>query len=357
MQVYSDFLVRYNISVYIVSMIIKNTSPSSQKLRSIMQVVFLFLILFIGIQFIQYVAWLDSGGLGDAPRRPPGATGFLPIASIMSLSFLFQTGEVHSVHPAGLFLFIAFVIMSFIAGKSFCSWVCPFGLLSELLEKVHRRLFKRVLSLPRWLDYPLRSLKYLLLGFFLLAIIPMGAIELGHYLNSPYHAVADIKMYRFFAQITPFAAYVTLGLILFSLVIPYFWCRYLCPYGALMGFIGLFSPNKIKRNADSCIDCGKCTKVCPARILVDKVNTVRSDECTSCYQCVDTCPVKDTLEVTNFPTKRTIPTRLLGITIAATFVILVGIGYISGNWDSSLSAEKTLELYPGIDFYLHTGTY
>ncbi|MCF7904185.1 MAG: 4Fe-4S binding protein [Candidatus Marinimicrobia bacterium] len=338
-------------------MIDKNTSPSSQKLRSIVQLVFLVLILFIGMQFIQYVAWLDSGGIGDTPRRPPGASGFLPIASIMSLSFLIQTGDVHAVHPAGLFLFIAFVLMSFIAGKSFCSWVCPFGLLSEMLEKLHRRLFNSVLSLPRWLDYPLRSLKYLLLGFFLLAIIPMGAIELGHYLNSPYHAVADIKMYRFFAQISPFAAYVTIGLLVFSLVIPYFWCRYLCPYGALMGVIGLVSPFKIKRNAQSCIDCGKCTKVCPARILVDQVKTVRSDECTSCYQCVDTCPVKDTLEVVNFPTKRRIPTRFLGITVAATFVVLVGIAYISGNWHSSLTAAKTLELYPGIDLYLHTGSY
>lgn len=338
-------------------MIKKNTALSAQRFRTISQLLFLMLILFIGVQFMHYVAWLDSGGLGDAARRPPGASGFLPIASIMSLSFLFQTGKVHSVHPAGLYLFIAFVVMSFIAGKSFCSWVCPFGFLSEMLEKVHRRLFKKVLSLPRWLDYPLRSLKYLLLGFFLVAIIPMSALELSHYLDSPYHAVADIKMYRFFAQITPFAAYVTLGLLLFSFAIPYFWCRYLCPYGALMGFIGLLSPNKIKRNVDSCIDCGKCSKVCPARILVDQIKTVRSDECTSCYQCVDVCPVKSTLEVVNTPSKRLIPTRVMGITIVSIFIVLVGIAYVSGNWYSSLTPEKTLELYPGIDFYLHTGNY
>jgi polyferredoxin len=214
-----------------------------------------------------------------------------------------------------------------------------------------------VLSLPRWLDYPFRSLKYLLLGFFFVAVVSMGVLELQSYLNSPYHAVADIKMYRFFAHITPFALYVTLGLFILSFLIPYFWCRYLCPYGALLGFIGLFSPNKIKRNTDACIDCSKCAKICPARILVDQVKTVRSDECTSCFQCVDICPVKDTLQVVNVATKRSVRTRILGISLVATFLACVGIAHLTGNWQSSLSPEQTLELYPGIDIYLHTGTY
>jgi len=338
-------------------MIQKNDAFSSQPLRTIVQIVFLILILTIGIQFMQYTAWLDGGGMGDAPYRPPGATGFLPIASLMSLSMLLQTGVVHPVHPAGLFLFIAFVLMSWIAGKSFCSWVCPFGFLSESLESLHRKLFKRVLSLPRWLDYPFRSLKYLLLGFFFVAVVSMGVLELQSYLNSPYHAVADIKMYRFFAHITPFALYVTLGLFILSFLIPYFWCRYLCPYGALLGFIGLFSPNKIKRNTDACIDCSKCAKICPARILVDQVKTVRSDECTSCFQCVDICPVKDTLQVVNVATKRSVRTRILGISLVVTFLACVGVAHLTGNWQSSLSLEQTLELYPGIDIYLHTGTY
>jgi len=306
---------------------------------------------------MQYAAWLDSGGVGEAPYRPPGASGFLPIASLMSLSLLLQTGEVHPIHPAGLFIFLAILLMSWVGGKSFCSWVCPFGFLSESLESVHRKLFKRVFSLPRWLDYPLRSLKFLLLGFFLIAVIPMGIQELQSYLNSSYNAVADIKMYLFFAQVTPFTLYVILGLILISFVIPYFWCRYLCPYGALLGFIGLFSPNKIQRNLDSCIDCSKCAKVCPARIQVDKVKTIRSDECTSCYQCVDACPVKGTLEVVNLPTKRRISTRMMGATLVVIFIVLVGAAHLTGNWQSLLSPDQTLELYPGIDTYPHTGTY
>lgn len=336
-------------------MIARNTAPGTQTLRFAVQLVFILLLLFIGFQFFQYVGWLESGGVGEAPRRPPGAGGFLPIASIMSLSYLLQTGQVHMAHPAGLYLFMAFLLMSWIAGKSFCSWICPFGFLSETLEAVHQRIFKRTISLPRWLDYPLRSLKYLLLGFFLVAIIPMGAIELLAYLDSPYHAVADVKMYRFFAEITPFVLYTLLALVGLSFVIPYFWCRYLCPYGALVGFTGLFSPNRITRNDESCIDCAKCAQTCPARILVDQVAEVRSDECTSCYQCVDICPVKDTLVVLNRPARRPISTRIMGISVIAVFVVFVGIAVLSGTWNSALTPQDTLELYPGIDTYLHTG--
>ena len=70
-------------------------------------------------------------------------------------------------------------------------------------------------------------------------------------------------MYYFFAEITPFALTVIVGLVLLSIPIRGFWCRYLCPYGALLGILSLLSPQKIKRNPTTCIDCGKCAKVCP----------------------------------------------------------------------------------------------
>ncbi|MBD5701434.1 4Fe-4S binding protein, partial [Citrobacter freundii] len=73
------------------------------------------------------------------------------------------------------------------------------------------------------------------------------------------------------------------------------WCRYLCPYGALLGLFSLFSPFKIRRNADSCIDCGKCAKNCPSNIPVDRLIQVRTVECTGCMTCVESCPVASTL--------------------------------------------------------------
>ncbi len=336
-------------------MIVKNDIPSIQSWRTIVQVLFVVLVLWIGVEFYFFVDWLEADGAGEPPVRPPGSEAFLPIASLMNLSYTLQTGSIHPVHPAGLFIFLAIMLVSWIFGKSFCSWICPFGLLSESLVQIQQSLFKRVLEIPRWLDAPLRSLKYLLLGFFVLAIIPMGVAELLDYLDSPYHAVADVKMYLFFARITPFALYVVLGLVLLSAVIPFFWCRYLCPYGALLGMTGLLSLNRISRKSESCIDCAKCAQVCPARIAVDKVSRVHSDECTTCMQCVDICPVKDTLVLENVPSRKELPNWTVAAGVVVLFLLITGLGMLSGNWQGSVSPEMYLDLYPGIDTYTHTG--
>ncbi len=326
----------------------------TQTIRFTTQVIFLLLVLYIGWQVSQVIYWLDSGGIGQPPRRPPGAEGFLPIASLMSLKYLLLTGTVHMAHPAGLYLLLAFLLMSIWAGKSFCAWICPVGFLSETLEAVHQRLFGRILSLPRWLDIPLRSLKYLLFAFFFLTILGMGTQSLLTYLQSPYHALADIKMYRFFAHITPFVLWIMMGLFVFSLLIPYAWCRYLCPYGAFLGLAGTLSPTRIRRMEESCVDCGKCSRECPARILVDQIATVRSDECTSCYRCVDSCPVPAALAVqTRFWPKR-ISTRSMGAGILLLFLITVSLAILKGHWVSEIPSDRLLDLYPGIDTYLHT---
>ncbi|EIQ45311.1 4Fe-4S binding domain protein [Shigella sonnei 3226-85] len=62
-----------------------------------------------------------------------------------------------------------------------------------------------------------------------------------------------------------------------------------------MGVVSLLSPFKIRRNAESCIGCGKCAKNCPSRIPVDKLIQVRTVECTGCMTCVESCPVASTL--------------------------------------------------------------
>ena len=74
------------------------------------------------------------------------------------------------MHPAGLFLLLAFLGISIAFRKAFCSWLCPVGTISEWLWQGGRAMFGRNFALPRWLDIPLRGLKYLLLAFFAWAI-------------------------------------------------------------------------------------------------------------------------------------------------------------------------------------------
>ena len=248
---------------------VKNTAKPVQKYRFAIQSAFALLCLWIGIEFHFFVKYLQTDGAAGSSYRPPGVEGFLPISALMSLYNFILGHGVHPVHPAGLFILAGIITLSLIFGKAFCSWLCPVGFISELLADLGTKLFGRNLTPPRWLDLVLRSLKYLLLGFFVYSIFfLMTGAALESFLDSPYNRVADIRMYYFFADISRFALIVISVLMLLSIVIRHFWCRYLCPYGALLGIASLVSPNKIRRNTESCIDCAKCAKVCPSRIKV-----------------------------------------------------------------------------------------
>ena len=81
----------------------------------------------------------------------------------------------------------------------------------------------------------------------------------------------------------------------------------LVPVRALLGVVALLSPMRIRRTAESCIDCGKCDKACPAALPVSRLVQVRSAECTNCMECVAACPVEGALAVTITPVKQSVP--------------------------------------------------
>lgn len=122
--------------------------------------------IYIGVTFYYWVRYYETGGTSLYVPRPGGIEGWLPIAGLMNLRYTLETGILPPVHAAAMLLLAAFMLVSLLLKKSFCSWLCPVGTLSELIADVGKRLFGRNFALPRWLDIPLRSLKYLLLAFF-----------------------------------------------------------------------------------------------------------------------------------------------------------------------------------------------
>jgi len=312
----------------------------SQFLRSTVQAAFALLCIWIGVEFTLFMRWGTSGGTEPFVARPPGAEGFLPISALMSLKYLFLTGTVNCVHPSGLFILLAILSVSLLLKKAFCSWLCPIGTLSESLWMLGRKLFGRNITLPRWLDYPLRSLKYILMAFFVWSVATMDAGDLANFIYSPYNKVADIKMYLFFAGIGGVALWTIGFLILGSILIKNFWCRFLCPYGALLGFASFLSPLKITRTPSTCIDCRLCTKACPSGINVHQVTRVLSDECMSCLACVEACPVKDTLAMKAAGRSRPVPGWVFGVLVAGIFVAVTGLAVVTGHWQNSIAREE-----------------
>jgi len=312
----------------------------TENLRLAVQLASLAVVLWIGYRFVAWVGRLEAGDLDSA--RPPGVEGFLPISSLISLRHWFESGEFSRVHPAGLVILLLAIGTGVLLKKAFCSWICPVGIVSESLASVGRRLFRRRVKLPRGLDYPLRSLKYLLLAFFAYSIfVVMTPGEIVTFLHSPYNKVADVKMMLFFAHLTSFALKVLAVLVVLSVVVPYFWCRFLCPYGALLGLLSLASPLKITRTASQCIDCALCAKACPAGIGVDRAQRVRSDECTGCLSCVAACPVPTALQMET-PTRwrRVVrPTVFAGLVVAL-FYGGIQVAKIAGYWKTEITNEE-----------------
>lgn len=320
-----------------------------ENLRLGVQVLSLAVVLWIGFRFAQWVGHLQGGEIAGA--RPPGVEGFLPISSLISLRHWVETGEFSRVHPAGLVILLMAIGTGVLLKKAFCSWLCPVGMISESLAAVGRKIFRRRVSLPRWLDTPLRGLKYLLLGFFVWAIFfQMTPQDIATFLHSPYNKVADVKMMLFFTHITAFALKVLAVLVVLSVVVPYAWCRFLCPYGALLGVISLASPLKITRTASNCIDCELCAKACPSNIRVDRARRVRSDECTGCLSCVAACPVPSALQLeTPSPWRRAVRPAVFAALVVMLFYGGIQVAKVSGYWKSSISNEEFLRRVQEID--------
>src|SRR5574340_515078 len=324
----------------------------SQAIRRAFQLAFLLLNIWIAVEFFLFVRYYESGGATVWAPRPPGVEGWLPIASLMNLKVWLLTGELPVLHPAGMFLLIAFLAISWLLRKTFCSWLCPVGTLSEWLWRLGRSTFGRNWRLPRWADILLRGLKYVLFGLFLYAVVGMPVAGIRAFLEGQYGVVADVKMLNFFRFMGVTAAATVGALVILSVFVQNFWCRYLCPYGAFFGLAALLSPTRIRRNTETCIDCAKCAKACPALLPVDKLVAIRSAECTGCLECVAVCPAANTLAL-SLPKRRAVPAWAVAAVIAVLFLGVCGYARWSGHWRTDLPSRVYFELVPHAKEFTH----
>ncbi|MGA9957395.1 MAG: 4Fe-4S binding protein [Acidobacteriaceae bacterium] len=337
----------------------------SQWFRHSVQAAFVMLNLGLGIQFCLWTRYYETAGKTMYVNRPAGVEGWLPIAGMMNTKYLLETHSIPQIHPAAMFLFLAFLASSVLVKKAFCSWLCPIGTLSELLWKTGEKFFGRNFQLPKWLDIPLRGLKYLLLSFFAFVIGAMSAAALADFLHSPYGMVAGVKMLNFFLDLGRTGIIVFVVLLGLSFFVRNFWCRYLCPYGALMGLASLLSPAKIRRDASACIDCGKCARACPANLPVDRLIQIRSVECAACMECIAVCPAENTLQFALPPHRATeisdrrrnlvLTPMAVTLVLACVFFGFVGFAKATGHWNTNLPRSLYMELVPNANHLAHPG--
>ena len=313
------------------------------RFRFVVQLGFTLFCVYVGIRFAAFLAWA-LGQSAEFVAKPGAVEAFLPISALLGFRQLVEAGKWDVVHPAGLTIFIAIVVMSFVFRKGFCGYVCPVGFVSNLLERGGRKLGLAVIP-NRWIDYPLMSIKYGLLGFFLYTVFfGMDFRSVQSFLSAPYNMVADAKMLAFFTDPTMLSLSILFVLAALSLVVRNIWCRYLCPYGALLGLFAWFGPTVIERNSTTCIDCGKCSEGCPSGIKVQEKKSVRSPECIGCAECIGNCPVDECLSFDLYGRMR-MPWIVVGIGTVAVLLAFYAWARMTGHWDSLMPPFMFKRIY------------
>lgn len=315
--------------------------------RQLIQWGFLVWCVFLGVQFGLFVRYFESGGQAPYYARPPGVEAFLPIGALVSFKAWLLAGHFDPIHPAALVLFLTFLGLALLTKKSFCSWICPVGALEEGLWKTGKKLFGHNFLIWNWLDIILRFFKYALLLFFVkLILLDMPLMAISGFMAAPYWAIADVKMLHFFTGMSNLSLIAISVLAFLSIFYKNFWCRYLCPYGALLGLISVVSPLKVRRRRDICISCGECSRVCPARIDVQNKKSVCSEECTACLTCVGSCPEEGALSVRLPVWKRSLPSWGFALIVMLLFGAGVASGMLTGHWETSLTLSDYQRLIP-----------
>lgn len=318
-----------------------------QKVRLTIQWGFLLFSLYLGVTFYRFVLHFQSGGATPFVARPDGVEAFLPISGLVSLKGWMTSGAINDVHPAALVVLLTVIAVSLLLKRSFCSWICPVSTITELCWKAGNKIFGRNFRVWLWLDWLLRPIKYLLLAFFLFSILVfMAPDSVGTFITGDYNKMADVKMLDFFLHLSGVPLFVIGLLLALSFLYKNPFCRFLCPYGALLGLVSRLSPVKVQRLESACISCGGCTKACPSHIDVMHKERVCSEECVGCLRCVSACPKPEALQL------RTKKGKVVSGMVYAALVVLffVGgtlIGRATGHWHSSITKSDYQRLITG----------
>jgi len=225
-----------------------------------------------------------------------GVERFCPFGGLETLwSVVTRQAFTCAMGPYNLTLLVALLLMTLVARKAFCGWMCPVGTVAEAISALGQRLHpsrrgatpavalpgpwappRRVDAGLRWLRLPVLLA---LLGF------TVGTGELVFRAYDPYYVLFsahghDVRWW----------SYPIVGLLLgAAVVIPMAWCRYLCPLGGALWPVARFGVLRLRRDARACVDCGRCDAACPHGLAVAGREAVTSGECTLCLECSRAC--------------------------------------------------------------------
>ncbi|MEN6483017.1 MAG: 4Fe-4S binding protein [Anaerolineaceae bacterium] len=258
--------------------------------RTAVQIFFFGLIALIAVNH----TLAESGG-GIPFLSSASLHALCPFGGVVTIYQYAQTGTfVQKIHESSFILMIIGFVLAILFGPVFCGWVCPLGSFQEWVAKIGKKIFKRRYNhfIPYKVDRVLRFARYLVLAWVLYMTAVSGKLIFADV--DPYFA-----LFNFWTSEVAIGGLIVLGvIILASLFVERPWCKYACPYGAVLGVSNLFRVFGIKRVDSQCKTCKICTRDCPMNIPVHEMDVVRDHQCISCLNCTSeaVCPVSGTVE-------------------------------------------------------------
>ena len=267
----------------------KQKKKTTRTIRLVVQIFFLLLIMLFSINHYRGEQGLEPLLLGSASLH-----AVCPFGGVVSIYTYFTEGAfVKKTHASSFILMWLVLLLTIAFGPVFCGWVCPLGSVQEFIGKIGKKLFKKRYNtfIPSNIDTYLRYLRYVVLGLVLYFTAMAGTLVFADY--DPYFA-----LFNAWSGEVAWTAFAILAITLAgALFVERPWCKYACPYGALLGIFNTFRLVKLSRNTVTCIDCKRCDRVCPMNITPSDDTNVRNHQCLTCLECTSEaeCPVSDAL--------------------------------------------------------------
>jgi len=251
--------------------------------------------------FLLFIALISvNHGLAEAGKGIP----FLSSASLHSLCpfggvvtiYQYATSGtfVKKIHESAFILMSIGFLLAILFGPVFCGWVCPLGTVQEWFGNLGRKLFKRRYNhfIPEKIDRVLRYARYLVLAWVVYMTAASATLVFAEF--DPYFA-----LFNFWSDEVAIGGLIVLGLTLAAtLFVERPWCKYACPYGAVLGVSNLFRIFRIRRSTLGCKLDLACNRACPMNIPVSELHIVRDHQCISCLECTTeaSCPAAGVVE-------------------------------------------------------------
>ncbi|SJZ36826.1 4Fe-4S binding protein [Selenihalanaerobacter shriftii] len=227
--------------------------------------------------------------IGGGPKGAPPLDSYCVFGGVETLYSWIHNGEfLLKTNMSNIILLFTVLVITIFMGAVFCGWICPLGAIQDFFNFINRKTINKKIYIPHKLELPFRSLKYILLILITFMTIRTGQLWFEGY--DPLKVFFHFK----FESLTPIIILIIFSIL--GVLIERFWCKYLCPLGAIIFPLSYLSIINLNKNHDQCNDCNICDSSCSMDLQPSR--STSKTECIKCLDCMKSCNQSDVLYLT-----------------------------------------------------------